>query len=321
MEYLQALLNKFEKGIPLNWDEKNVLCAFLVNMTPKNDELLQQYDSILKDYIFEMTYFNFHKPASIEDISDSESRKKLLECNFDVAQYMEKVCDNSILDEYVNMFDQFICPNHANKCNREAFKQFKIEYNLLNSRYEDEVLETKLFSLKLKFIYLLISTIEFYNHYKLINNLNEITVDLNSISVEFDESSFLHIINGHVFNNHRVDTDYQPNKSLFKIGGNLSIMIDSLIKIVNKLNEQNLFYDFTIQTKKLNIYLKFTNNQVFALHINSAKRPIIGTGQSELYQKIGSYYPVENHDKLMDLNANFELIKIDNDIEMYRKKE
>ena len=320
MTDIEDLLIKYEKNVPLDWEEKNYLCAFLISLTPKDESFLKKYDSILKDYIFEMTYFNYHQFASIEIITDLELTNEIIESGFDVKNSMEKVCDVSILEEYLSKFDKLLSKNHANTYNKEIYQQYKIEREILNKKVHENLFEQKVKSLKLKFLYLYISAIDLYNHYKIKNNLDNILVELNGISIEFEESTFAHIINGHVFNNHTANTEYQPNKSLFEIQGNVLAVIDSLIEIFNSINKLNILPDFSSTTKMLNIYVRKKNNQIFAIHINQAKRTIKGTRLSETYQRVASYYPVELESKLNDLELNFEITRIDEETEIFLKK-
>ena len=217
----------------------------------------------------------------------------------------------------ITNFETEFKENHSKEYNREIRKQFLIEKRLIEQDQTDnKILNEKIEQLKFKFIYLGIGAKEYFKSYQIINGLEKIIFKLNDVEIEFDETSFVHIINGHIFNNEYIKLEYQPDKSLFDIKGNVYQVIDWLRDTLENINVSNKYNSFDINAKQLNIFLLYKGTN-YAIHINQAKRPIKGTGNSEIYQRLGSSYPVELVEKLNELKLKTKL-KINEDIELYQ---
>lgn len=184
--------------------------------------------------------------------------------------------------------------NHKKKLGKLLFKRQKEKYAMQKDKY----------ILHSKFIFLLVKQV-FEDHER-----KDFEFEFLSHNIEIDSYSMIHIVNRHyaeIIKENPQKTyhieDFEPDK--------LHIRLKDILKRIEKSG--------IIQPAEIEKLAFEYKNKIYRVWIKKRKKNVKGQGEIEFY-RLETFYPIEDKGELEDLSNNYELIPVDVELKIHKKK-
>lgn len=301
--------NRVDQGTPISFHETHHFCEFLWAASRKK---IPGYDfnayNICEDYFFLYAFKEYwddlhglydHNEWSIgrKPITRTEIQQDVLK--------LDQISQN--WDSVINI------TNHPeallNLISKEARDQIKeldqlpefYEYGFLNKNYAYKY-KLKFILLRSKYVYLKVKD--------LFDELRVATWNLNlgTRDIELDAYSMIHIISRHypIGKKHvRVDkTDHDRSIHPNDIVSTLTKLFSGIPSaLIPHLDSNKIYFEF--------------ENRIYVLWIVPAKRPALTGGGHVQFERIGSFYPLEEPTEVLRVKSDMNLTDIGNGFKIY----
>lgn len=307
-EIFEVLKEKAINNEFISEHEADFFCSG-VRLSFLDDGKIEDY-SCCSNYKFVSLYLDYYR-----DLSGHSNYEKIRGVGVYNPGINEIKKDVAYLNNVKNHWASIVSiTNHSNELlkhiSKEAREDLKsVERNkgkLLFKREKDKYAIDKMkVLLQSKFIYCLALKI-FEMH-----SSDDFILNLNGHDIEFNEYSITHILSRHFAEITRPN----PNRSFHNenfIPRQLNIQLKSILEAINN---SGVYANQPIQK----IAFKFQNKD-YLIWTNEQTKQVAGIGNIN-YIRLETFYPIENRVDIQDLNTNYTLVQINEEISVYLKND
>ncbi len=303
----EDLKTKAEKNEKLTEHEKDFFCSG-IRLSVLDDGSMNDYECC-DNFNFKNLYLIYFK--DLLGLSNYEKVKELSVYN--VGQKEIKKDINYLAKIEKEWLIQINKTNHS----EELLQQISIEsrnelksarnnkgYLLFNRQKINYKRQIRSLVLQSKYVYL--TALQIYEVF----SPHDFILTLNGQSIEITEYSIVHILNRHFAQVTKLDSTKSFHNSDFK-PKYLNIQLKN---IFDEIDKSGLTHGMSIN--KVAFKYKGISYQVW---INERDKQIKGKGNVK-YNRLETFYPIEEPSELSKINTDFDLTKINEDLSIYIKK-
>jgi len=303
----EALKLKAINNEEMSEHEKEFFSKCIV-LSKLNDGKLEDY-SCCSNFKFESLYLSY-----FHDLSGKGTYEKIRGLNIYQATEHEIKKDINYLSTVTNQWNQTVLKtNHSEKLLQEVASETRKELSALektkgslifNKEKQKYIVDKRKILLHSKYMYCkCLKIFELFDK-------TEFILKLNGHEIEIDEYGIVHIFNRHFSQIMKVNT----NKSFHNEDFNPSLLNKQLGQIFTDIDNSGEFKSEPINK----IAFKY-NGIIYLAWIYTRTKQIKGKGNVS-FNRLETFYPVEEQNELNDLNDNFKLKEINNTLSVYVRK-
>jgi hypothetical protein len=303
----ENLKNKTLENGKLTEHEKDFFCLG-VKLSQLEDGKLQDY-LCCENFRFKEIYLPY-----LKDLSGNSTYEKVKGKGLYNPSSFEIKKDLNFLNSVQSKWNETISKtNHSEKLLIEVSKETRTDLKKIEENKD------KLFFKKDKAKYLLNKTATLLQSkyiycislqiFELFDN-EEFVITLNNQEIQIDEFSIIHILNRH----YAEITKSNPTKSFHNEDFEPKYLNKRLNEIFIEIEKSGLYVGESIKK----IAFKF-NNVNYQIWVNERTKQVKNEGNIK-FNRLETFYPLTDKDELKKIENEYELLEINNELSVYRKK-
>ncbi len=308
-EIFETLKNKAIRGKTLSEHEKNFFCKG-VQLSKLNVGILEDY-YCCKNYKFKYIYLCYFYDLAGGSIFYKRNRAEIykveqIEAEIDLKYLYTTAEDWKLIIQKTNHKDKVL--QEISIETRKGLKELSNLPEVLNGFWRKGsnhyILMEREILLSLKFIYCIV--IEVFETIE----LNDLILKVNSIKIEFNEYSLIHILNRHFS---AITKAYDTKKSFHNEQFKPRIIISQIKEILTQIDNSQFLKNSTIDK------IGFRQNGIDYLIWTKEKNRSI-KGINEIYRRLETFYIVTDENEKIKLVSDYNLKTVNNFLSVYVPK-